>query len=100
MTTGGIVEHDASKMTYALPPEHAASLTRAAGPGNLAAFAQFSPLMGNVEEGIVTAFRKGGGVPYSAYPKFQELMKEESAQVFDATLIGVTLPLVPGLVER
>src|SRR6476660_4718878 len=41
MTTGGIVDHDAAKLTYALPPEHAASLTRAAGPGNLAAFSQF-----------------------------------------------------------
>ena len=56
--------------------------------------------MGNVEDQIVECFRKGGGVPYSAYPAFQRLMAEESAQVQDATLVDVTLPLVPGLVEK
>lgn len=100
MATSGIVEHDGATLTFTLPPEHAASLTRAAGPGNLAAFTQFIPVLGNVEDGIIQAFRKGGGVPYSQFPRFQELMREESAQVFDATLIDLTLPLVPGLVER
>ena len=100
LVTGGIVEYNPAGKTYRLPPEHAASITRAAGPNNLAAFMQFGALMGNVEDQIVECFRKGGGVPYSAYPKFQELMAEESAQVVDATLIDVTLPLVPGLIEK
>lgn len=100
MTTGGIVEHDALGETYTLPAEHAASLTRAAGPGNLASITQYFALMGNVEDGIVDAFQRGGGVPYSAFPKFQELMREESAAIFDATLIDVQLPMVEGLVER
>ena len=100
MTVARIVEHDATNGTFRLPAEHAASLTRAAGPNNLASFAEFMPLLGQVENGIIDAFRRGGGVPYSEYPRFQELMKESSAQVFDATLIDVTLPLVPGLVER
>ena len=100
MVTGRFMEYDPAGKTYRLPPEHAASITRAAGPNNLAAFMQFGALMGNVEDQIVDCFQKGGGVPYSAYPKFQQLMAEESAQVFDATLIDVTLPLVPGLVDR
>jgi len=100
MVTGRFVEYDPASQTYRLPPEHAASITRAAGPNNLAAFMQFAALMGNVEDQIVDCFQKGGGVPYSAYPKFQQLMAEESAQVFDATLTDVTLPLVPGLVDR
>jgi len=100
MVTGGIIEYDPASKAYRLPPEHAASITRAAGPNNLAAFMQFGALMGNVEDQIVDCFQKGGGVPYAAYPKFQQLMAEESAQVFDATLVDVTLPLVPGLVER
>ena len=33
MTTGRVVEYDPGAKTYVLPPEHAASLTRAAGPG-------------------------------------------------------------------
>jgi ubiquinone/menaquinone biosynthesis C-methylase UbiE len=100
MVTGRIVEYDPTKGTYHLPPEHAASLTRAAGPNNLGAFAQFFPEMGLVEQQVVHSFRNGGGAPYSSFPRFQELMREESAQVFDATLIDVTLPLVPGLVEK
>jgi ubiquinone/menaquinone biosynthesis C-methylase UbiE len=100
LVTGGAVEYDPAGKTYRLPPEHAASLTRAAGPNNIAAFFQYMSLMGNVEDQIVECFRKGGGVPYSAFPKFQQLMAEESAQVQDAVLVDVTLPLVPGLVEK
>ncbi len=100
MVTGKIIEYNPAGKMYRLPPEHAASLTRAAGPNNLAAFLQFGALMGQVEDQIVDCFRNGGGVPYSAYPTFQKLMAEESAQVFDATLIDVTLPLAPGLVAR
>src|SRR5262245_62052214 len=36
MVTGRVVEYDAATGTYALPPEHAASLTRAAGSRNVA----------------------------------------------------------------
>ena len=87
MTAARIVEHDPAKQTYWLPAEHAASLTRAAGPGNLATMSQYVSMMGNVEDQIVECFRSGGGVPYSAFPTFQELMAQESGQVFDATLI-------------
>ncbi|MGH2597775.1 MAG: class I SAM-dependent methyltransferase [Dehalococcoidia bacterium] len=100
MVTGGIVEAQADQATYRLPPERAACLTRAAGPNNLASLMQFPPLLGTVEEGIVESFRKGGGLPYSAYPRFHALMAEFSAQTNDAALIDVILPLVPGLPER
>ena len=100
MTVGRVIEYDAATKKYRLPPEHAASLTHAAGPGNLASIAQYVSLMGIVEDEIVDSFRNGGGVPYSAYSKFHPIMAEESAQVFDATLIDVTLPLVSGLVDR
>ncbi len=100
MVVGGIVSYAPANRTYQLPAEHAASLTRAAGPGNLAAMTQFVPLMGNVEEDVLRSFRQGGGVPYSSFPRFQQLMREDSAAIFDATLIDVTLPMVPGVIER
>jgi SAM-dependent methyltransferase len=80
MTVGRIVNYDASRSTYQLPPEHAAFLTRAAGPNNMASFVQYESLMGDVEDDIVECFVHGGGVPYSKYPKFQQLMAEESAR--------------------
>jgi SAM-dependent methyltransferase len=100
MTTARIVEHDPVQGTYTLPAEHAMSLTRAAGPNNMSTLFQYLPLLGRVEDGVVRAFEEGGGVPYEEFDAFQRLMAEESGQVFDATLVDVTLPLVPGLIER
>jgi SAM-dependent methyltransferase len=100
MVVGRFIEYEPSAGTYRLPPEHAASLTRAAGPGNLAGLMQDLALMGNVEPQLLEAFRKGGGVPYSAYPRFQELQAEETARVYDAALVDTIVPLAHGLTER
>jgi SAM-dependent methyltransferase len=100
MVTSGIVTYDPAGRLYVLPVEHAMSLTRAAGPGNMATMAQFVSLFGNVEDQVLDAFRNGGGVPYSQFGKFQKLMAEESAQVVNATLLNVTIPLVPGLQKK
>ncbi|AUY52855.1 methyltransferase domain-containing protein [Streptomyces sp. CB01881] len=100
MVVGGIVEYDPGRGTYRLPPEHAASLTRAAGPENLAGMMQYLALMGDVEQQLIGCFRNGGGMPYSAYPRFQELQAEESGRVYDLALVEGIVPLVPGLPER
>jgi DNA-binding IclR family transcriptional regulator len=52
MVTGGVVEYEPAAATYTLPPEHAAALTNAAGPRNLARFTQFIPLLAEVEAEI------------------------------------------------
>ncbi len=100
MTTARVVEYDPTNGTYRLPAEHAASLTRAAGPANMAVAMQFIPLLGDVESPVVECFRTGGGVPYSEYEGFHRLMAEESAAVHDAALIDEIVPLVGGLPER
>jgi 2-polyprenyl-3-methyl-5-hydroxy-6-metoxy-1,4-benzoquinol methylase len=100
MVVGGIVEHDPEDGTYHLPPEHAAFLTRAATPDNIAVTAQFIPVLASVEDRIVESFQKGGGVPYSAYTRFHEVMAEDSGQTVVAALTDYILPLVPGLTGR
>ena len=100
MTTGRIVDHDGVAGSFSLPAGHAACLTRAVGVDNLAVQAQYVGLLALVEDQIVDCFRHGGGVPYSAFPRLQAVMAEDTGAVHDATLIGVTLPLVPGLVGR
>src|SRR5918995_5555628 len=100
MVVGGIVELDPEEDAYHLPPEHAAFLTRAASPDNIAVTAQFIPLMGAVEDEIVEVFRHGGGVPYLAFPRFHEVMAEDSGQTVVTALFDRILPLVPGLRER
>jgi hypothetical protein len=100
MVVGRVVEHDPEDETYHLPQEHAAFLTRAASPDNIAVTAQFIPLLASVEDGVVESFENGGGVPYSAYPRFHEVMAEDSGQTVVAALKDHILPLVPGLTER
>jgi 2-polyprenyl-3-methyl-5-hydroxy-6-metoxy-1,4-benzoquinol methylase len=100
MVVGKIVEHYPEEGTYQLPQEHAAFLTRAASPDNIAAFAQYVPLLGSVEDEIVESFKHGGGVPYSAFPRFHEVMAEDSGQTVLPALKDHILPLVEGLTER
>jgi len=100
MTVGRIVVHDPVAGTYHLPREHAALLTRAAAPNNLAAFMQYTSLLGQVEEQIVHCFREGGGVPYADFTRFHEVMAEDSGQTIVAALFDHVLPLVPGLREQ
>ena len=69
------------------------------GPNNFAAFMQFFPILGAVEDEIVDKFRNGGGVPYSSYPRFHEIMAEFSGAIFDTTLVDAVLPMVPGVVD-
>jgi SAM-dependent methyltransferase len=100
MVAGGIVEYEAAGRRYRLPPEHAALLTRDARPNNLAAQAQWVPLLASVEDEVLTCFERGGGVRYEAYHRFHEVMAEESDQTVVSALCEAILPLVPGLVPR
>jgi SAM-dependent methyltransferase len=100
MTVSRIIELDGKAGTYALPPEHAALITRGASNGNLAVFAQYIPLLGTVEDDIVRCFREGGGVAYDRYGRFHEVMAEDSGQTVLPALIDQILPLVRGLIGR
>lgn len=100
MVTGNIIEYDSLTEKYFLPKEHSAFLTRKSGIDNLAVLTQYVSLMGNVEDKIVECFRNGGGLPYSEYPKFQELQAEETARIFDSKLTNQILPLIPEIDNR
>lgn len=100
MTVGNIVENDAGKETYFLPPEHAANLSRQSPTDNIAVFAQYIPLLGSVEDDIVYCFRHGGGVPYERFERFHDVMAEDSGQSVVPALETHILPLAPGLTER
>lgn len=100
LVLGGFVEYDPSAGTYRLPPEHAALLTREAGPDNLAYFTQYYARLAEVEPRIVEAIRSGGGVPPEDYPWFTELQSGETGPFFEAALVDVVLPFVPGITKR
>jgi 2-polyprenyl-3-methyl-5-hydroxy-6-metoxy-1,4-benzoquinol methylase len=100
MTTAHVIELDPATSRFRLPAEHAASLTRTEGADNLSAFAQYTAVLGGVEDDIIECFRKGGGVPYSRFARFQEVMAEDSGHAVVSALESRILPLIPGLEAR
>ncbi len=100
MVSGRIVEYHPQPGTYELPPEHAAFLTRAAGADNIAVFTQYISTLGYVEDDIVRCFRRGGGVPYAKFPRFHEVMREDSGLAVVPLLIDEILPLIPNSRSR
>jgi 2-polyprenyl-3-methyl-5-hydroxy-6-metoxy-1,4-benzoquinol methylase len=99
MVTGRVVELDPDTKKFFLPSEHAAFLTRAAKADNMAAFSQYIAALGSVEDAVLDCFKKGGGVPYSKFPRFHELRAEDSGQSVLSSLESHILPLVPGLTD-
>ncbi|MCF7805293.1 MAG: methyltransferase domain-containing protein [Candidatus Marinimicrobia bacterium] len=96
MATGGIVDVDESDR-YHLPADHGRFLTRQSADENLAAFAQYISLLGGTEDEIVDCFQNGGGVSYDKYPRFHEIMAEDSGMTVLDALEEDILPLVPEL---
>ncbi len=72
MVAGGMVRYAPEEKNYHLPAAHAALLTRTAVADNMAVFAQYIGLLGQVEDRIIDCFREGGGVGYEHYPRFHE----------------------------
>lgn len=99
MVTSRVVEYDPATKSYTLPVEHAAFLTTAAKPDNMAVTCQFIGVMASVEEDMVARFRDGAGTRYGDYCRFHEVMAEDSAQLVVAALIDHILPLEPGLIS-
>ena len=100
MVTSGVIDIEPETGQFSLPPEHAAFLTRAAAADNIAVFAQYISVLGNVEDDIVECFKNGGGVPYSKFHRFHEVMAEDSGQSALSSLESHILPLVPGLTQK
>lgn len=100
MVAGGIVRYGPDRQYYQLPESHAALLTRSASPDNIAVFAQYISMLGQVEDRIVDCFRNGGGVSYEHYPRFHEVMAEDSGQTVLAAFESHILPLVGYLVPQ
>lgn len=100
MTSGEFLIYNPQNATYFLPAEHAAFLTKESSPDNIAVFAQYIPLMGEVEDRIIECFKNGGGIHYLDYKRFHEVMAEDSDQTVVSALFEHILPLVDGLLDK
>lgn len=92
MTTGGFVQFDRSEVTYTLTPAYLPFIV-GQGVDNLARALQVISMMGEVTPKVVNAFRNGGGLSYDDYPGFHHLQAEDSAAIYDASLVDGILPL-------
>jgi ubiquinone/menaquinone biosynthesis C-methylase UbiE len=61
---------------------------------------QYTGLLGTVEDRILDCFKNGGGVPYSEFGRFHEVMAEDSGQTVIPALFEHIIPLAPGLHEK
>lgn len=99
MASCGVIEHYPAMGTYYLSSEHAASLTRAAAPVNIASTMQFIALLGALEDAVVECFQKGGEIPFASHPRFRDVVAGESDTSVAPVLLDSILPLFPGLAE-
>lgn len=74
MVTGKIV-HFQEPNLYVLPKEHAQYVT---GTMDCTAPTRYLAMLGAVESKIVSCFKHGGGLPYTEYTQFYELMDANS----------------------
>ncbi|RDY58647.1 class I SAM-dependent methyltransferase [Flagellimonas nanhaiensis] len=100
MVSGKIVDYDPENNTYMLPAENALFLTRKSNEKNMAAIASILPIWSSVEDKIVGCFEKGGGVPYSEYGRFYEVMGEISNANVGVNLIDNILTKKPELMYQ
>ena len=100
MVACGVSQYSVDEERYQLPQSHALLLTRAASSDNIAVFAQYISMLGQVEDRIVDCFRVGGGVGYEYYPRFHKVMAKDSAQTVLAGLESHIIPLLKDMVPR
>ena len=96
MATAGYLEYDPSSDTFILPPEHVAVLATEGSPVFLGGFYQALPSFLKPIDQLLEAFRKGGGVPPSAYDSgLWESMERHGAHVPEQLLLQQWLPAMP-----
>ncbi len=100
MVAAQIVERDPATGQHRLPPEHAHWLSRKTPTSNMAVFAQYVPSLAQAEDRVLECFRQGGGVPYEAYPRFHDVMAEDSGQSIVPIMVDQVVPLFDGLHQR
>ncbi len=95
LTCAGYLEYDPTSRRFTLPAEHAPMLAREAG---FAGFFEEFPSLVAVLDPLLEAFRRGGGVPLSAYDAHMFRGDERlTAGHYEGYLLQEWLPALPGV---
>ena len=101
MASAGYVSYDSAGKRFALPPEHASALALENGPLFLGGVFQMLPPLVGAFDRLAEAFRKGGGVPQSAFDEdLWEGMDRFSAVRFENLLIPRWIPAMPDVKKK
>ncbi len=96
MTAHSYLHHDPRSGRFTLPPEHAPALADEGGPMFFGGIHQEMLGLVTAIEPLIEVFRRGGGVPASAYgPNFWEGMTRFTANWFDNLLLPTWVPAMP-----
>lgn len=80
---------------FALPKAHGDLLCRRAGSGNLGVYTQEMPLLTNCSlQALMGDLKKGEGIAYDHYPRFQSFMTQLADAKHREVLVDVFLPAV------
>ncbi len=94
MVAAGYLTH--ADGSYALPPEHALVLAQESGPMFFGGSYEMVADMPLILDPLAEAFRKGGGVPQSAYPPSTwSGMERFTGSWFDSLMVQEFIPAVP-----
>src|SRR5262245_34295195 len=96
MTAAGYIEFDRVSNRFTLPAEYAAVLAQEGGPFFFGGFLQNFTAMSVVTDKVIDSFRRGGGVPQSAYPdEFWDGLERVTAGWFENFLLQQWIPAMP-----
>lgn len=101
LAAAGVVDYDPEEGRFDLPPEHALFLSDESSPYFMAGFFDMIPAFFAQIDGVATATRVGGGVPFEDYgdAAVRGIARAHTAAQ-NAFLISRWLPAVPGLTAR
>jgi SAM-dependent methyltransferase len=101
LAAAGYLEREGDTGRYALPPEHSPALAQEAGPMFVGGAYEMLPGMARTFDGLVDAFREGGGIPQAAYdPSIWEGMQRFTDTWFENHLLQEWIPAVPNIAEK
>lgn len=97
----GYLEYDPATTRFALPPEHAGVLAQEGGPVFFGGLHQMLLGLGDALPMLVDVFRKGGGVPQSAYgDDWWEGMSRFTSGWFENLLLQEWIPAMPDVAAK
>jgi 2-polyprenyl-3-methyl-5-hydroxy-6-metoxy-1,4-benzoquinol methylase len=96
MATAGYIAYDSAAQRFHLPPEHVPALAQEGGPFFFGGVLELLPALVGVVDQVTESFRRGGGVPQSAYDAhLWDGMERFSMGWFENLLTQQWIPAIP-----